>query len=197
MDACRKGIETHIIEGVGLDFTVSISDYDDRIKGYLKRGGRKRTERGNETEILSVIRRDMVRAGILPNSYIGFVDYSDFFSREDDRVAGQTSSLAAAMTLLDRPIRVGRILDGKVIPMNSQERAEYMAYVAGHEAYHLLGRLGEREQVSHRSNGLVEREDCLGYSRFQIPAVVCEGCRDGIRALWYGVQVRTGKKFLM
>jgi len=203
------GIEKHFLQRTGLNFSVMISEVNDYIKSLST--GKRRIEGGTVytgyyNDISSTIRRI---AG-LPRIFMGFIDSSDLFrgnrseetgvdlllTHEEKRITGYTNRFGGIMTLLDRAIRKGSMLEGAYLDMSYQQKVEYIGLVAAHEAYHLLGFLDDLNQGLHAERGLPDLKNCLGYSRFEIPSEICPGCVNGIQAYWYGTGLRTGKQYL-
>lgn len=130
-----------------------------------------------------------------PPTYLVFVDDADFIANEADRVAGKTDCGNGMAILLDRPFSRGRISDGHLIALGPEEMVAYARKLAGHETYHLVDDAMEMDG-GHAAKFLPEDKNCLGYSIFQLTATLCNGCSEEIQALWYGAQLRTGKKYL-
>ncbi|MEA2036046.1 MAG: hypothetical protein U9O94_00950 [Nanoarchaeota archaeon] len=193
--ACKEGINEYLLERVGLIFPVSTENAIPRIEA-IREGYRERTEKGIVSYQYDQNVRNWRKSDILPKTYIVIVDNADFFNGVVERAIGLASPIDGALTLLDRAARKGRYLDGNYLQMTQKERREYMKTVAAHEAYHMISRLPDIKSDTHKSRGLPDKKNCLGISQFQLPAQLCEGCTDGIRTLWYGVELRTGKRYL-
>ncbi len=193
LELCKEGIERYFIEPTGLQLGVEIQGVDtDYAKEFENL--KIQTEEGTKTFEYNLFGRFRVKPF---KSTLIFVDDSEFFREASKRVTGLTDVGSDAITVLARAHKKGRIKDGKYIDMTEKEKREYMRLVAAHEIRHAMGFLEDINNVwSHQKMGYPDVPSCLGYSKFQIPSALCEGCRDSIISLWYGIQLRTGKEYI-
>jgi len=204
LELCKKGID-YFNELAGLSFVTYVEP--ERIRPYLELVDLNK--KGNRFDFKSFLPAFRKRCNI--DAYIALVDGSDFLVGSTDRVGGRADlSCHNSFVVLSRCLVKGRFSEDGFLDMDEAEKREYMMSLSAHESRHLLGRIPQEEASQVTSPdyfysssdhfnpdfGYKIEPHCLGISRFEMPVVLCDRCVEGIRAFWYGVEKRTGEKFI-
>lgn len=207
LELVKQGVEFYT-RAIDLDIEVEIKPFDSRTLELLEVSAseRKRIAGKNEVSKSEIIFETVKRLRSVTEDYeyIVAVDDCEFIYRHKSRVTGHSFSPFGTFTITERALTKGRFLDGKYIPMSSDERAQYMKKVAAHECSHLFGCLDEEDLVYLKDpsqfgfgveGGYEIVERCVGRSAFvSNDLVICDHCVDGATYYWDGLKQREDEK---